>query len=1024
MPHLKDHMRNRLLPTLASLIFTVGIYAADPTPHWLWSGANGGTDETVTFRKSFTVEGKVTNAKLSVSGDNHVIVWVNGQQVGKSDEWNEPATIDITKHVIAGSNVIAIQGKNDEAGPAGVVARLKFKDATGKDILVVSDTSWKQGAVVNGWEKSAFDDSAWKAPHDLGALGTEPWGNIFSGGKGGSGSGVLAADALVMQPGFSAELIYTVPKGEQGSWVSLAVDHKGRLITSDQSGAGLYRITPPPAGGTAENTIVEKIDIPITGAHGLLYAFDSLYVCVNGGNKEYGSGLYRLQDTNGDDKFDKVTVMNKFKGGGEHGPHSVIVAPDGKSLYVNAGNHTAPLDKFDTYLAPKIWAEDIFLPRHWDPNGHAKGVIAPGGWIARTDPEGKSWDLVSISYRNQVDMAKDGNGEVFTWDSDMEWDFGTPWYRPTRVCHVTSGSDFGWRSGSGNPLPYVAETLPPVIDIGPGSPVGTSFGTGAKFPAKYQQALFILDWTYGTMYAIHLEPQGASFKATKEDFVSGKPLPFTDMVIGHDGAMYFAIGGRGTQSALYRVTYTGKESTAAVKAVAPTELAGLRHKLETFHGRQNPAAVAAAWPELGNADRFIRFAARTAIEHQPVATWQDKVFGEAKPQARITALIALARCGDKALQAKALTSALELDIAQMNVDLQLEALRAIQLLVTRMGMPDATMAKRITDKLDPLFPSSDWRLNRELSAVLCVLGSPTAVAKSLFQMASNETSTISFDLGALIARNPGYGKDVANTLASKPQQQQLAYALALSTTKVGWTANFRQQYFAFFQEAETTGKGGNSYKGFIRVIRKDAWDNVPEGERQAVTDSLAKITPAKEAPVVQAKGPGRNWTMAEAAAMAQAPGALSKRDFTNGKNLFAASQCTACHRFATEGGAAGPDLSSVGTKFSARDLLESIIEPSKVISDQYQSTMIVTKDGGVFMGRVITEDGKNLTIATNPIDASLITTVAIANIASKSVLKSSIMPAGLIDRLNQDEMLDLLAYLISGGNDKDKMFQH
>ena len=1015
-------MRNRLLPALASLILAAGLNAADATPHWLWSGANGGANEEVAFRKSFTVEGKPASAKLSVTCDNHATVWVNGQQVGKTDEWKEPANIDVTKHLVAGANVIAVLGKNDEAGLAGVVARLTLKDAAGKTTVVVSDTSWKLGSPSAGWEKSGFDDGAWKAPHDLGALGKDPWGDVLTAGKGGATGGVLAPENVVLLPGFTAELLYTVPKGEQGSWVSLTTDNKGRLIASDQGGAGLYRITPPPAGGSAEQTKVEKIELGITGGHGLVYAFDSLYVCVNDGNKEYRSGLYRLQDTDGDDKYDKITQLKKFDGGGEHGPHAVILGPDGKSLYVCAGNHTKPLDSYDTYLAPKIWAEDIFLPRHWDPNGHARGITAPGGWIARTDPEGKKWDLVSIDYRNQYDLAVDGNGEIFTWDSDMEWDYGTPWYRPVRVCHVTSGSDFGWRSGAGNPLPYQGDSLPPVIDIGPGSPVGAGFGTGAKFPAKYQKALFILDWTYGTMYALHLEAKGSSFTATKEDFVSGKPLPFTDMTIGHDGAMYFTIGGRGTQSALYRVTYTGKDATAPVKAAPPTELSGVRKKLEAFHGRQDPAAVAAAWPELGNADRFVRFAARTAIEHQPVAGWQDKVFTEAKPQARITALMALARCGDKALQPKAIAAALELDLAKLDVDTQLEALRAIQLLITRMGVPEAALAQKVNAKLDPLFPSSDWRLNRELSALLCTLGSPTAVAKTLFQMASNETSTITFDLGALIARNPGYGNAVADTLASKPQQQRLSYAWALSTAKVGWNPEFRRQYFAFFDDAEATGKGGNSYKGFIRAIRKDAWDNVPEAERQAVTDSLAKTPPRKEAPVVQAKGPGRNWTLAEAAALAQASGALKKRDFANGKNLFTASQCTLCHRFATEGGAIGPDLSSVGTKFSPRDLLESIIEPSKIVSDQYHSHSIITKDGNVFIGRILSDDGKALTIATSPTDASILATVAIADIASKSVMKSSTMPMGLIDRLNQDEMLDLLAYLISGGNEKDPAF--
>ena len=84
-------------------------------------------------------------------------------------------------------------------------------------------------------------------------------------------------------------------------------------------------------------------------------------------------------------------------------------------------------------------------------------------------------------------------GELFTYDSDMEWDQGSPWYVPTRIVHAISGGDYGWRSGAGRWPAYYADSLPPVLDVGPGSPTGITFGTKAKFPAKYQRALFACD---------------------------------------------------------------------------------------------------------------------------------------------------------------------------------------------------------------------------------------------------------------------------------------------------------------------------------------------------------------------------------------------------------------------------------------------------------------------------------------------------------------------------------------------------
>ena len=85
-------------------------------------------------------------------------------------------------------------------------------------------------------------------------------------------------DQLKVAKGFRVELLYTVPKAEQGSWVAMCVDPKGRLIVSDQYGK-LYRVIPPAVGsmGTPQ---IEPLAIEVGQAQGLLYAFESLYVMV------------------------------------------------------------------------------------------------------------------------------------------------------------------------------------------------------------------------------------------------------------------------------------------------------------------------------------------------------------------------------------------------------------------------------------------------------------------------------------------------------------------------------------------------------------------------------------------------------------------------------------------------------------------------------------------------------------------------------------------------------------------------
>jgi hypothetical protein len=177
--------------------------------------------------------------------------------------------------------------------------------------------------------------------------------------------------------------------------------------------------------------------------------------------------------------------------------------------------------------------------------------------------------------------------------------------------------------------------LPPTIatlcDRGAGiQPVCHRLGYGARFPARYQDALFLCDWVYGKMYALHLAPDGRAYKAEAEEFLGGAPLPLTDVVVNpKDGALDFTVGGRLTQSGLYRVTYAGGESTASSQGgPAPGPLHALRRRLEAFHGRRDPEALKVAWPCLVHADRSIRFAARVAIKHQDLNQWEARALGD------------------------------------------------------------------------------------------------------------------------------------------------------------------------------------------------------------------------------------------------------------------------------------------------------------------------------------------------------------------------------------------------------------
>ncbi len=981
---------------------TVDLFQGIATANWIW-GANDNTNYTLS--KTFTNDG-IKKARIRMSCDNNVTLYLNGKSVASSGEWQEPAEVDITKYLVPGENRLEAEVRN-EGGVAGFVLQLATDR---KNVTVVTDKSWTA--------KAKRGEAKGQPVKVIGKYGRQPWGNIFD--REAAPASRIPANTFVTVPGFQVEKLFTVPKNELGSWVNITADDRGRLIVSDQGGLGLCRVTPAKIG-SGEETKVERIPAKVSGAQGLLWHKGVLYVVCNGGP---GSGLYRVSSSKNDDILDKVEKLKALQGGGEHGPHAVRLAPDGNSLYVICGNHTQPPEGFQHSRLPRNWSEDHLLPRQWDANGHARGVLAPGGYVAKTDFDGKTWEIFTSGYRNAYDFAFNSSGEMFVYDADMEWDMGMPWYRPTRVNHATSGSELGWRSGTGKWPSYYPDSLPAAVDIGPGSPVGVDFGYGAKFPAKYQKALFICDWTFGTMYAIHTEPYQSTYKATKEEFLSRTPLPLTDVCINPvDGAMYFTIGGRGTQSELYRVTYVGKEPTTKFVPKADDEVGArtIRHKLESFHIRQDDPkpAVEFALPALAHSDRYIRYAARIALEHQPVSAWQDRVLMESNPEAIIGGVIALARQGDKSLQPKLIAKLGELPFNKLGVTLKLEALRAWQLVFIRMGEPAKELAAKLVSTFDGSFPDADDNVNRELAQLLVYLKSPTIVVKVCDELKKPSKPLTTEGLNELILRNRGYGGTVGNIIKNAADQQKLSYFFTLRNATIGWTLDRWKIYYAFLAEARTKA-GGSSYQKFLANIEADAYQNVGDSDRLAI--EAAKLRPAYKAPELpKPTGPGKAWTVADLVALE--PKLKSGRNFKNGQKAFAATRCVVCHRFANDGGATGPDLTQLAGRFSLKDLAEAMVEPSKVISDQYKASVVETLAGTTVSGRIVSESGGKLVIVTDPEDSTKVVEVAKADVDAIKPSTTSLMPDKLINVLNENEVLDLLAYLLSRGDPNDPVFK-
>jgi len=825
---------------------------------------------------------------------------------------------------------------------------------------------------------------------------------------------------LVLPDGFHSEILFHPTKEDSSSWVSLALDGKDGLFAADQNGA-IYHIQPPPIGGDPQDTRVNVLDVEIGHAQGLLWAFNSLYVVVNreeGMDTTY-SGLYRITDSNHDSELDSVEQLMEFEGWGEHGPHGVILGPDSVSLYLVAGNHTE-LPEIDHYVVPPVWETDQLLPTLLDPRGHAADRQPPGGWVIRTDSLAGQVELISVGFRNAYDLAFNRDGELFTFDSDMEWDLGTPWYRPIRILHVTQGSEFGWRTGSGKWSVDYPDNLPEVVDIGQGSPTGILSTEHANFPFKYRQGLLAFDWSFGTMYHIALKARGSTYIGEVEEFLSGVPLPLTDGVIGHDGALYFVTGGRKLNSYLFRVFYKDPVDLADNVDTKPSPQRQLRHSLEALqrpHSRITDVEL--AWENLDHPDRFIRYAARVAIEHQPVQLWQSKALEESNPVRRIHAIVALARHADSKVKDEALESLLSIEPADLSSDQDVDFLRAVGLVCIRLGLPQGDLRLQLIQRLQRFYPTTDERLNREYGRLLATLQAPHLVEQMMNQLAtvsgqpSLETYLIAEDVSL---RSEQYSEAINQMRENPPSPEEMELVMNLRIMEDGWTPELRERYFVWFHEAMRRS-GGESYVGFLEDIRSDAAEHLTDRDRDALTGLIDSSPQTLLKDLPQPQGPPRVWNLQQLQEVLDEQ--LSRpRDFEQGQMMYSAVLCNACHRMASEGGNIGPDLTAIATRFSKNEILSAIDSPSAEISDQYEATVLTLVDGQKVIGRILGQENGQILINQNPYDPSQEIKIDTSRVQYREASPVSTMPSRLFDRLNEQEVADLMAYLLSSADPK------
>jgi putative heme-binding domain-containing protein len=838
---------------------------------WIWFDEGRPPAEapsaTRYFRRVLTVARGVDEASLDLTADSAFTVWVNGARVGTGADWKRVKHFDVKKHFVNGDNVIAVEARGDGKA-AGLIVKLTYIHKGDTVRTLVSDEKWKASKTAfPGWEMPDYDDSKWPKAKVLGLYGkVGPWRDIVWGDKGGTGR-------FTVPEGFRVEQAVKAPDDDRTfSLINMTFDNRGRLLVS-REGQGTFLCTESDRDGVLQK--VAPYCTQVKNSQGMCWVKDALLLVGTGPD---GVGLYRCKEATSGDRIESVELLLRYKGAmGEHGPHAVIRGPDGW-LYLAAGNHSwvrpeklaanSPLTRWpDGQMGPDQdrphSTEDVLLPRMNDAHGHAANILAPGGTVWRVDADGKNASLVAAGFRNHFDIAFNPEGELFTFDSDMEWDENLPWYRPVRICHCPPGADFVWRTGSANTPNYYLDSLPPVYETGRGSPVGLEFYDHHAFPAKYRGAFFLGDWSLGLIWAAHFERQGASYKATVEKFCQGAPMPVTDLAVAPDGSLVFTMGGRGIQGGVFRIVAENMgrpdpnrpdQPLAAWSAIRRTDPdAGPERLLVTGTrpadkpardvylrgikgGGDNRAALLAAlddydpfvrrracealiragieppvdpvWRLLSDGDRFVRTAARLVLQRIDPAKWADRIPKEKNDRVAWEAIVALCKVDKAEAYKSSIFFRLEAEKPGRGERL-LEYLRAIQLALLHTS-PGPEMVKPLATRCLARFPHADWQVNRELAILL-----------THFRLQGQLGNVVVAKLlDALL-------------VSGNDPLQQMHYFYCMRLLHDGWTAQQKKDLAAWYERTEKW-TGGHSFTPFLENIFRECLADYDLDERKAI----------------------------------------------------------------------------------------------------------------------------------------------------------------------------------------------
>ncbi len=566
------------------LIATVAASASGAvTGQWIWTDSASVGNERAWFRKEFSLSAaqieKMKFARLHVTCDNHAIVFLNGKQIARIDEWRQPKAVDAAKALRAGKNVLAVEAWNDD-GPAGLFLCLQITGDDKKPLNVATDKTWNFSRERVDVERIDNSSTKFQPAKVVATFGQGPWGNVFGGSSSVAGSKfsttatdgpVLLDDRFELPPGFH---IYRVATRElSGGSYAMAIDGQGRLLVGD--GTAIRRLTDSDGDHVYDKAEAIADGLGGRGPQGILIRGDLVYAV--GGD---GLQLYSGYKAGGPLKHEG-RLGHSFPTGGDHAAHMLVRGLDDWIYFITgdgAGNS----------------AKHVNMPG-------SPVVNVRGASVYRSAPTGQYWEGIGSGGRNAPGMGMNYLGEFFTFDSDLEYTYEVPNYVPTRLIHWATGIQDGWAwnepAGWRHHFP---DLQPPVLSVGRGTPTMGTIYEHTQFPQRYRDAYLCCDYlwkdqrniharTTGRVVAFHLERNGAGFEAKMTVLIDGKPnakgaggrrinFAAVDCIVAADGSLLVSDHNQG----VWRVFYDESETPEIPQLLParPTPAGGQRELLK------------------------------------------------------------------------------------------------------------------------------------------------------------------------------------------------------------------------------------------------------------------------------------------------------------------------------------------------------------------------------------------------------------------------------------------------------------